>query len=351
MSSIPLNLPWHQHDQYTINLFARGGNLPGHVSDGLKQAGMQFLSAGAFAIKTEKNWCEAWNKLHAALVELNAVHLVEVALTPGEVNMHAQPKMDHKQVADIQAIADSMWLGEALTDDRLICYLQPVVHTKDKIFGYESFARVQVADSKEVIAGDAIIEASKALGIEYVVDRMLQVQAIQTFVSSDFNGFLFVNFLPGFIHRPAIYLEGLSETVKTHGVIPKHVVLEFTNSETPRDLTHLKNVCEYGRSRGYSIALDDINTVESARRLVVEIRPDFVKIDMDLAQRTEDKRACDVIRNIVELVHGAGGTVIAEGVENKENHEQLKALGVDLFQGYHFSAPVPVEKALKRNSA
>src|SRR5256885_879724 len=75
-----------------------------------------------------------------------------------------------------------------------------------------------------ILAGDKIIPASKALGIEHMIDRHLQVQAIKTFVSSAFNGFLFVNFFPGFIHRPSVYLEGLSETVKSFGVVPKHIV-------------------------------------------------------------------------------------------------------------------------------
>ena len=231
-----------------------------------------------------------------------------------------------------------------------MCYLQPVMSDKDKIFGYESFARVKAEDGS-VIAGDKIVAASKALGIEYMIDRHLQVQAIKTFASSAFNGFLFVNFFPGFIHRPAVYLEGLSETAKSFGVIAKHIVLDFTKSETPRDLVHLKSVCEYGRSRGYSIALDDIESVESARKLIGEIHPDFVKIGMQLVRQAMEPGARETIRQIVELVAASGGTAIGEGVETDEIFQALKLLGVDLFQGYLFSPPVPVETALKQKSA
>ena len=67
-----------------------------------------------------------------------------------------------------------------------------------------------------------------------------------------------------------MYLEGLSETAKGFGIVAKHIVLDFTKSETPRDIAHMRNVCEYGRSRGYSIALDDIASVENAKKLLVQ---------------------------------------------------------------------------------
>jgi len=346
LSKLP-NLPWHSHDHYRISVFAKGGNFSPQVTDALKHSGMQFLSAGAFTLKTGRDWKISWQAIYSALQKANALTMVAVSVTPGDSSPHVQSHGDHKTAAHIQAISDGMWLGDAILENRILCYLQPVVSTKDKVFGYESFARVKAEDGK-IIEGNAILAASKALGMEFMIDRMLQVQAIQTFVSSDFNGFLFVNFLPGFIHRPAIYLEDLGETVRTHGVIAQHIVLEFTKSETPRDLAHLKSVCEYGRSRGYSIALDDISTMESARKLITEIRPNFVKIDIALAKRTDEPRACETIQNIVELSRRAGATVIGEGVETEENFNSLKSLGVDLFQGYYFSPPVPVEKAIRR---
>jgi EAL domain-containing protein (putative c-di-GMP-specific phosphodiesterase class I) len=350
MSTQRFNLQWHQHDHYWIGIFAKGGNFTPQVGAALKNAGMQFVSAGAVSIRTGRDWKQIWDVVYSNLKQADALSIVSVGLAPGDMQSHAHAPVDHKTPAEVQMLAESLWLGDALMEDRVLCYLQPVVSSKDRVFGYESFARVKMPDGN-VVGGDAIIAASKALGIEYMIDRMLHVQAIKTFVSSNFNGFLFVNFFPGFIHRPAVYLEGLTDAVKTHGIIAQNIVLEFTKSETPRDLMHLRSVCEYGRSRGYSIALDDIGSIEGARKLVSEVRPNFVKIDMHLARRTGEPRAQEIIRQIVDLAHASGGTVIGEGIETEENHQQLKALGVDLFQGYLFSPPVPVEKAIRKSKS
>ena len=69
---------------------------------------------------------------------------------------------------------------------------------------------------------------------------------------------------------------------------------------------------------------------------------------MHLARRIAEPGVRETIRRIVEYVHEAGATVIGEGVETEDMYEQLKQLGVNLFQGYHFSPPVPVEAVLKK---
>ena len=341
------NLPWHQYDQYWISVATKAGHLPVTLMQALKTAGMQLLG-NAMVMQTDRNWKKHWDAVYAVLLKAHMLDDAQVAVTPG-AQMPSGNAVDWRNTVTVQHIAESLWLGDALLEDRILCYLQPVVSGRDKIFGYESFARVQMPDGA-VISGDKIILASRALNIEYMIDRHLHVQAITTFVCSDFDGFLFVNLFPSFIHRPAVYLEGLSETAKGFGIISKHVVLDFTRSESPRDVIALKNICEYGKSRGYSIALDDIESLDGAKKLVPDIRPDFVKIDMKLARKVEeaDKRAA--IGRIVELVHANGGTVIAEGVETEVIYQALKTLGVDLFQGYYFSPPVPVEAVVSRST-
>lgn len=344
------NLPWHQHDHYWISVYPKGSHFLAPISEFLENAHMTKTNDGGMAIRAPRDWKSLWDNLYAGLEHVGALDHIEAAVTPGNEQPRGRMAVDCKAPQLIQVIADSLWIGEALLENRILCFMQQVVDDKGKIFGYESFARVRSPDG-DVIGGEQIFSASKALGIEFMIDRHLHIQAIKTFVSSSFNGFLFVNFFPGFIHRPAIYLEGLAESVKTYGVIAKHIVLDFTKSETSHDVKHMKSVCEYGRSCGYSIALDDISTVESARRLVDEVRPDFVKIDMHLIHKVAESSKRNTIKAIVDVVHDAGGTVIAEGVESDEIYDALKKLGVNLFQGYLFSPPVPVEAALKQSGA
>ena len=71
---------------------------------------------------------------------------------------------------------------------------------------------------------------------------------------------------------------------------------------------------------------------------------------MHLANKVLEAGKREIIRALVDLTHEVGGTAIAEGVETQDDYQALKLVGVDLFQGYLFSAPVPVETALARNT-
>ena len=341
------NLPLHQGKHYWLSFYAAEEALSPLVKAAFTDAGAR-ANGDAFLLRTGTNWKQSWDPIYAAIKQIGALSMVEVSLSYNEAAPASKQEAHCKKMETMQNIAESLWLGDALMENRVVCYLQSVHSSKERIFGYESFARVNMPDGK-VIGGMQIIAASKALGIEHMIDRHLHVEAIKTFAASAFNGFLFVNFFPGFIHRPAVYLGGLSETAKQFGVVSKHIVLDLTNAEKPRDMAHIKNVCDYGRSRGYSVALDDVASVEVAQRMIQEVRPDFVKIDMHLVRDVASNSTRETISTIVDMVHGAGGTVIAEGVETDEIFAALKTLGVDLFQGYLFAAPEPVEMALKRS--
>lgn len=336
------NFPYLQYDNYWLSLFPVVGTFAPGISEELRVIGYSRGTDGRLVVKAPRNWDKVWAKTYAILKKARLADTMEVSLTT-DSDLDMSGISERKKAVDIQVIAENLWLGEALCGERVMCYFQPIVGEKQKIFGFESFVRVQSLDGS-IISGAEIIRASKALNIEYMIDRYLQVQAVQTFAESDCSGFLFVNFFPGFIHRPSVYLEGLGEAIKIFGVVPKHLVLEFTRSETARDMKHLRNVCDYARLQGYSIAFDDITTIENAKKLVNEIRPDFVKIDIQAIGNLDLLSTRNGISQIVDLVHTVGSIIIAEGVETGEAYEQLKSLGVDLFQGYHFSPPIPVSK-------
>jgi len=346
-----LQLPWNQADHYWIALVPPPDMpFPAPLVQALRAQGFAPAPAypAALSRRVDRAWAKPWREAAAALTSQPGAEHVRAAVIGGEAAPSAQQvEINAKSVAVISRIADSLWLGEALEQDGLLCYLQPVVSTPDKVFGYESFARVKGSDG-EIISGDRIVEAARDLGIEYIIDRHLHVQAIKTFVASNLPGFLFVNFFTGFIHRPEVYLEGLTETARAFGLIAKYIVLDFTNAEAQQDMAHIRKVCEYCRGKGYSIALDDMATTDNAHRLIEEIRPDFIKLDRQLVHRVDKPSAQGTIRQLVEMAHKYGGTVIAEGVETEAMHEALRTTGVDLYQGFLFSPPVSFEEAVEQ---
>lgn len=337
------NLPYNQSSTYWLAVYSQSDAQT--LRQSLTENGMTDLDGAddACVMKIAGSWENAWKTVKESILSHNMKDAVEVSLLTGENQPDPQEFQFTRKSFDIlDKIASSLWLGEAMLDDRIVCYMQPVFDKRNKVFGHEAFARIETADKP--VGGGQIIEASKYLNAEYMLDRYLHLKAIRTFISSDLEGFLFINLIPGFIHRPEKYLEGLSESAKFNGMPSKQIVLDFTQSETPRDMSHLKSIFDYCRSHGYLLSMDDISSVAMAKKILETVRPDFIKLDINLVRSALEAQAQRTIAELVSMAHATGATIIAEGVETEETHTELLKAGVDLFQGYLFSPPVAVSK-------
>lgn len=345
MSSKPIHLPYNQYDAYWICILPHDVLGDQAVANALVALGFseRQSSQNYYVGFAGKEWGDLWQRVREAATDiLDSINITIIASE--EEPSEAQVTMSHKSAQEIDEIYASLWLGHAILRDQIVCFFQPVMAKDNRVVGHESFARVVKSDGR-VIGGGDIVEASRKLGIEYALDRHLHVQAIKTFMAGKLSGYLFVNFFPGFIQRPEVYLEGLNEAVRMHHMISKQVVLDFTESEHQHDMLHMKRVVDFCRSKGYAIALDDVESLQNAKKLIPDIKPDFVKLGRDIIAQISQSGDVSLMRDILDISHSNGALVIAEGVEDEASFETLKRIDVDMFQGYLFSAPVEVKEA------
>ena len=96
------------------------------------------------------------------------------------------------------------------------------------------------------------------------------------------------------------------------------------------------------RDMGLKIALDDFGTGYSSLNYLKRFRINTLKIDQsfihDITRNTEGAAIASVI---ITLGHSLGLTVIAEGVESREQLDILREAGCDEIQGYYYSKPLP----------
>jgi len=99
------------------------------------------------------------------------------------------------------------------------------------------------------------------------------------------------------------------------------------------------------KDRGIKLGLDDFGTGMSALTYLRDFQLDLVRIDRlfveGLVHNREDRA---IVKHIASLAHDLGLIAIAEGVETAEQADHLRALGVDLAQGYHFGRPVRADE-------
>ena len=128
------------------------------------------------------------------------------------------------------------------------------------------------------------------------------------------------------------------------GIPPSHLTLEITEdfamSESGAMIDKMKEL----RAAGVRISIDDFGTGHSSLAYLSKLPVDEIKIDRFFIQSAlENQTNAQICRNVIELAHGLGAVVTAEGVEQDDQANWLRALGCDLLQGYHFDRPKPPE--------
>ncbi len=97
---------------------------------------------------------------------------------------------------------------------------------------------------------------------------------------------------------------------------------------------------DHYKSLGFKIAIDDFGAGYAGLNHLAQIEAEFVKLDMALIRDIQHKPKNQIIlRGIVQVCNELGTTVIAEGVESKNELDVLQEMGIDIFQGYYFAKP------------
>jgi EAL domain-containing protein (putative c-di-GMP-specific phosphodiesterase class I) len=98
------------------------------------------------------------------------------------------------------------------------------------------------------------------------------------------------------------------------------------------------------KQQGVRISLDDFGTGYSSLSYLKRLPADALKIDRSFIKGLgEDVEDTALVQMIIDLAHTFGLEVVAEGVESEAQADQLKEMGCDLGQGYHFTKPLPPE--------
>ena len=139
-------------------------------------------------------------------------------------------------------------------------------------------------------------------------------------------------------HRD-IYNWGMDALNKT-GLPASSLMLEITESTLITASSDIIQQLESCRKAGISVAIDDFGTGFSSLSTLADLPIDVIKIDkLFITQANENPKYLKILNSISELGHQLGLKIVAEGVEQIEQFELVKNLGIRCVQGYLVSRP------------
>ena len=127
----------------------------------------------------------------------------------------------------------------------------------------------------------------------------------------------------------------------------KAIEIEITESVFLENKTNAVKKLSELREMGMLISLDDFGTGYSSLTYLKQLPVDTIKIDKSFIDDiTKDNTQSNLVNAIIEMAHILGLNVVAEGIEEIEQKEQLLESSCDLLQGFYISKPLPTEQAI-----
>ncbi|MEK0316468.1 EAL domain-containing protein [Cohnella sp. 56] len=240
------------------------------------------------------------------------------------------------------ALDDALRLGELerlLERRALRSVYQPIVDIrKQRPMGYEALSRPLETD---VFDGPlALFEFAERAGKEYALDRLARERAISGSSRIGRGQKLFLNLSPRIIDAPQFAPWKTLALLEAYGLTPDQVVFEITERSSIRDLGSVQRVLAHYRNQGYRIAIDDVGAGYSSLASIVELKPDYIKVDRSIVSGLHaDTFKAHMLGTLVEAADRMGIGLIAEGVETRAELDKLLQMGVHYAQGYYLGRP------------
>ncbi|WP_083938194.1 EAL domain-containing protein [Paenibacillus daejeonensis] len=229
-------------------------------------------------------------------------------------------------------------LQRILHDGLLYPVYQPIYKMGGDIFGFEALSRCE--DDRWFAGPLALFSFAEREGAVYSLDRLAREKAISGSSGLGAHQKMFINISANIMHDPHFTPGQTLSLLHQQGLTPRQIVFEVTERSSIEDFETAKKVLSHYRSQGYQIAIDDAGAGYSSLQSIVELQPDYIKVDRSLiSQIHRDEIKEHILETFLTFARKMGIQVIAEGIELPEELSKLQAMGVDYGQGYLLGRP------------
>ncbi|MFH1752643.1 MAG: EAL domain-containing protein [Candidatus Omnitrophota bacterium] len=201
-----------------------------------------------------------------------------------------------------------------------------------KPLGYEIFSR----GPKESVLEDPqnLFYVAEKNDMLFELETIVRKQALSKLSEKGKEGLMFFN------TNPALVYSGHFQEILDLYEHPENIVLEITERTNIPDFAAFGKMLTTYKKAGFKVSLDDIGSGHASLEAVVELRPDFVKIDKCLIQDIESSGIKQsLVKAISTICKNNSISVIAEGIERQSQEFILAQYGIYGGQGFFLGIP------------
>jgi EAL domain-containing protein (putative c-di-GMP-specific phosphodiesterase class I) len=255
---------------------------------------------------------------------------IEEARADAELNRRIQARRRRRQIVEL------------VLDRRVTSVYEPIVDVATRtVFGYEALARGPVGSDQH--SAMSLFGVAEEEGLLYELDGLCRASGLEGAIDFPSGTKLFLNIRPTTIHDPNFRAERLIETLARCQLGPSDVVFEISEQEGIANMDDFLEMRDYYRGLGFQIALDDTGAGYAGLEALLELSPDFIKVDRACVSGIDqDPVRQDMLAALQSMAGRTGARIIGEGLDRLEELETLGDLGIEFGQGWLFGKPTPL---------
>ncbi len=242
-------------------------------------------------------------------------------------------------------------LRRSLEEGLLEVYFQPIYsNQKRKFDSAEALLRLKDTEMG-FISPDVFIPIAEKNGTIVLLDKYVFAKACQAIKNTKAceYGLEYIEINLSVVDMIQKNLPNMvSEIAEKYGVDPWAINMEVTETSS-EEISEMMNVnIQKLHEMGYQFSLDDFGTGYSNISRLKQLPLKIIKIDKYIVQSAfESEVSYDVLVNMINMGKTLKVDIVAEGVETREQAEELEKLGVNHIQGYYYSPALPVDEFVK----
>ena len=234
-------------------------------------------------------------------------------------------------------------IKEGIANKEFMAWFQPQYDTfTKKIVGAEALVRWYKSDGR-IISPYYFIEFSEKTGLIQEIDRIVLENVCKSISQWREQG---LDVMPISLNLSRAYLSDenaiyyIKNTLDKYNIPGDLIKLEVTESAIVDSEDKLEKIIEIMHKFSFRVYLDDFGIGYSSLSSINNLNFDTLKIDKSFVDTIGTEKGNRVIKYTIDLAKNLGMSLVAEGVETKEQYEFLKAEHCDVIQGYYFSKPL-----------
>ena len=230
-------------------------------------------------------------------------------------------------------------LKELILQENIKTLYQPILDMKDGTsMGYEALSRG--GPGTPFPTADLLFDTAIKHNLQVELDRICRKRALRLANRLPENTKIFINTLPTIMHDPEFQKHHLVDSLKHSKITPNRIVIEVTEKLAINNLSLYMDAMTYYTNMGMTLAVDDVGSGYSGLQIISKLKPAYLKLDMSLVRDvSRSKLSQEMLKAIVVLGRSFGAKLIAEGIENADQLNALRSLGIDYGQGFFLGRP------------